>query len=63
MASASLGWQREEARRLHSVDRCLWMPDEDFLLAQLRREVTRARRYGREVGIAVLWTIPRAWPF
>lgn len=47
--------QREEARRLHSVDRRLWVPDEDFLLAQLRREVTRARRYGREVGIAVLW--------
>jgi diguanylate cyclase (GGDEF)-like protein len=47
--------QREEARRLHSVDRRLWVPDEDFLLAQLRREVTRARRYGREVGLAVLW--------
>jgi diguanylate cyclase (GGDEF)-like protein len=46
--------QREEARRLHSVDRRLWVPDEDFLLAQLRREVTRARRYGREVGLAVL---------
>ncbi|MEX0749519.1 MAG: diguanylate cyclase [Dehalococcoidia bacterium] len=47
--------QREEARRLHSVDRRLWVPDEDFLLALLRREVTRARRYGREVGLAVLW--------
>lgn len=46
--------QREEARRLHSVDRRLWVPDEDFLLAQLRREVTRARRYGREVGLALL---------
>jgi GGDEF domain-containing protein len=46
--------QREEARRLHSVDRQLWVPDEDFLMAQLRREVTRARRYGREVGLAVL---------
>jgi diguanylate cyclase (GGDEF)-like protein len=47
--------QREEARRLHSVDRRLWVPDEDFLMAQLRREVLRARRYGREVGLAVLW--------
>jgi GGDEF domain-containing protein len=46
--------QREEARRLHSVDRRLWVPDEDFLMAQLRREVTRARRYGRELGLAVL---------
>jgi GGDEF domain-containing protein len=46
--------QRDEARRLHSVDRRLWVPDEDFLLVQLRREVTRARRYGREVGLAVL---------
>jgi diguanylate cyclase (GGDEF)-like protein len=46
--------QREVARRLHSVDRRLWVPDEDFLLALLRREVTRARRYGREVGLAVL---------
>jgi diguanylate cyclase (GGDEF)-like protein len=46
--------QREEARRLHSVDQRLWVPDEHFLLAQLRREVNRARRYGREVGLALL---------
>jgi GGDEF domain-containing protein len=46
--------QRDEARRLHSVDPQLWVPDEDFLMAQLKREVTRARRYGREVGLAVL---------
>lgn len=46
--------QREDARRLHSVDQRLWVPDEQFLLAQLRREVNRARRYGREVGLALL---------
>ena len=46
--------QREEARRLHSVDPILWIPDEDFIIAQLKREVTRARRYKREVGVAVL---------
>jgi diguanylate cyclase (GGDEF)-like protein len=46
--------QRDEGRRLHSVDRRLWVPDEDFLVAQLKREVTRARRYGREVGLALL---------
>jgi diguanylate cyclase (GGDEF)-like protein len=46
--------QREDARRLHSVDQRLWVPDEHFLLAQLRREVNRARRYDREVGLALL---------
>lgn len=46
--------QREEARRLHSVDPILWIPDEDFLIAQLKREISRARRYGRELGVAVL---------
>ncbi len=46
--------EREDARRLHSIDARLWVPDEDFLLAQLRREVARARRYGREVGVALL---------
>jgi len=46
--------EREDARRLHSVDPRLWVPDEDFLVAQLRREVTRARRYGRDLGIALL---------
>jgi diguanylate cyclase (GGDEF)-like protein len=46
--------EREEARRLHSVDPRLWVPDEDFLVAQLKREVARARRYGREVGLALL---------
>jgi len=46
--------EREDARRLHSVDPRLWVPDEDFLRAQLRREVTRARRYGRDLGIALL---------
>jgi GGDEF domain-containing protein len=45
---------REEARRLHSIDPRLWVPDEDFLIAQLRREVARARRYGRELGVALL---------
>jgi diguanylate cyclase (GGDEF)-like protein len=44
----------EDARRLHSIDPRLWIPDENFLLQQLRREVTRARRYGREVGLALL---------
>jgi diguanylate cyclase (GGDEF)-like protein len=46
--------QREEARRLHSVDPLLWIPDEQFLVTQLRREVARARRYAREVGVGVL---------
>lgn len=46
--------QRDDARRLHSVDPVLWIPDEDFLLAQLRRELSRARRYHRDVGLAVL---------
>jgi diguanylate cyclase (GGDEF)-like protein len=46
--------EREDARRLHSVDPALWVPDEDFLRAQLRREITRARRYGRDLGIALL---------
>lgn len=46
--------QREEARRLHSVDARLWVPDERFLISTLHREVTRARRYGREVGLALL---------
>ncbi len=45
---------REDARRLHSVDSRLWVPDEDFLVAQLRREVARARRYGRDLGLALL---------
>jgi len=45
---------REDARRLHSVDPVLWVPDEHFLLAQFRREVNRARRYGRDVGLAIL---------
>ncbi|MHB8378041.1 MAG: diguanylate cyclase [Dehalococcoidia bacterium] len=46
--------QREEARRLHSVDPILWIPDEHFLIAQLKRELSRARRYRRELGVAVL---------
>ena len=46
--------EREDARRLHSVDAKLWVPDEDFLRAQLQRELTRARRYGRDLGIALL---------
>ncbi len=46
--------QREEARRLRSVDPKLWVPDEGFLLAQLRRELSRARRYGRELGVTLL---------
>jgi len=45
---------REDARRLHSVDPVLWVPDEHFLVAQFRREVNRARRYGRDVGLATL---------
>jgi GGDEF domain-containing protein len=36
------------------MDARLWVPDEDFLLAQLRREVARARRYGGELGLALL---------
>jgi diguanylate cyclase (GGDEF)-like protein len=46
--------EREDARRLHSVDARLWVPDSDFLMQQFQREVTRARRYGREVGLALL---------
>jgi diguanylate cyclase (GGDEF)-like protein len=46
--------EREEARRLHSVDPVLWVPDQHYLLDQLRREVNRARRYGREVGMALV---------
>ncbi len=46
--------EREDARRLHSMDARLWVPDEDFLIAQLRREVARSRRYGREMGVALL---------
>jgi diguanylate cyclase (GGDEF)-like protein len=46
--------EREEARRLHSMDPRLWVPDEYFLMAQLRREVARSRRYGRELGVALL---------
>jgi diguanylate cyclase (GGDEF)-like protein len=46
--------ERDDARRLHSVDPKLWVPDENFLLSQLGREVARARRYGRELGVAVL---------
>jgi diguanylate cyclase (GGDEF)-like protein len=46
--------QRDEARRLHSVDPILWIPDEGFLIAQLQREVSRARRYGREMGLVLL---------
>ncbi len=46
--------ERESARRLHSMDARLWVPDEAFLVAQLRREVARARRYGRELGLALL---------
>jgi diguanylate cyclase (GGDEF)-like protein len=45
---------REEGRRLHSVDQRLWIPDEHFMLTQCRREILRARRYGRDVGIALL---------
>ncbi|TAK63339.1 MAG: diguanylate cyclase, partial [Dehalococcoidia bacterium] len=46
--------EREDARRLHSVDAKLWIPDSDFLMQQFQREVTRARRYGREVGLALI---------
>ncbi len=45
---------RDDARRLHSMDPKLWVPDEDFLIMQLRREVARARRYGRMSGVALL---------
>ncbi len=46
--------EREDARRLHSVDPTLWIPDDHFLLEQFQREVNRARRYGRELGLALL---------
>ena len=46
--------EREDARRLHSVDPMLWIPDDHFLLEQFQREVNRARRYGRELGLALL---------
>jgi diguanylate cyclase (GGDEF)-like protein len=46
--------EHEEARRLHSVDPRLWVPDEHYLLSELRREISRARRYGREAGLARL---------
>ncbi|MBF6600618.1 MAG: diguanylate cyclase [Dehalococcoidia bacterium] len=46
--------QREEARRLHSIDPILWIPDETFLIAQLKRELSRARRYDRTLGVAAL---------
>jgi len=46
--------EREDARRLHSVDPKLWVPDSNFLLQQFQREVNRARRYGREVGLALI---------
>jgi diguanylate cyclase (GGDEF)-like protein len=46
--------EREDARRLHSVDPRLWIPDSDFLIQQFQREVHRARRYGRELGLALL---------
>jgi len=46
--------EREDARRLHSVDPRLWVPDDHFLLEQFEREVNRARRYGRQVGLALL---------
>lgn len=46
--------ERGEARRLHSVDPTLWVPDSNFLLQQFQREVNRARRYGREVGLALI---------
>jgi GGDEF domain-containing protein len=46
--------ERDEARRLHSMDARLWVPDQDFLMSQLVREVARARRYHRELGLALL---------
>ncbi len=46
--------QHDDARRLHSVDPILWVPDEHFLLGQLQRELSRARRYHRQVGLAVV---------
>jgi diguanylate cyclase (GGDEF)-like protein len=46
--------RRDDARRLHGLDPVLWIPDEDFLLDQLRREISRARRYDRDLGIALL---------
>jgi diguanylate cyclase (GGDEF)-like protein len=46
--------ERQDARRLHSVDPRLWVPDENFLVAQLTREVARSRRYDRELGVAVI---------
>ena len=46
--------QRDEARRLHSLDQRLWVPDQSYLMTQLTREIARARRYGREVGVAML---------
>ena len=46
--------RRDDARRLHSVDPVLWVPDQDFLVDQLRREISRARRYDRELGLALL---------
>ena len=44
----------EEGRRLHSIDPVLWIPDEQFLLSSLRREVSRARRYDRPLGLTLL---------
>ena len=44
--------RQELARRLHAIDKDLGVPDEQYLRDQLRREVSRARRYDRSVGIA-----------
>jgi diguanylate cyclase (GGDEF)-like protein len=44
----------EQARRLHGTDPALWIPDEAFFRSELRRELSRARRYGSQVGVALL---------
>lgn len=46
--------QREDVARLHSRDARLWIPDEHYLRLQMAREVSRARRYGRHLGVALV---------
>lgn len=45
---------REAARRLHGIDPLLWVPDGDFVREALTRELSRARRYGGPVGVALV---------
>jgi diguanylate cyclase (GGDEF)-like protein len=46
--------EREDGRRLHSTDPRLWVPDEQYLRLQLQREVSRAHRYERQAGLALI---------